>query len=208
MKKIIALGLALLTLTLCFASCGQKAIEIIPHLPDSFEIVVVDYSKSLGTKETVYGIDTHGNKYTYDVNGRENVYILQDDGKTYELFTLNAETGLYESKGEAVSSGMIALENCYKLPHANAVTGSCKKIDALNLPATITQSDLVFTDAERFEYYEVTTSGGIVYETAVEKGTGIHFYTYYVESGEYCYISEYTVPCEANYADLIGTDAQ
>ena len=208
MKKIIALTLALLTLTLCFVSCGQKAIEIIPKLPDTYEIVIIEYSETLGARETVYGLDSVGNKYVFDINGREHVYIAQADGKNYDEYLLNEETGSYMSMGTAVSTGTSGLENCYKLPHSNAVTGSYKKIDSLNLPASITQTDLIFMDTDRFEYYEVTTSGGLVYETAVEKETGIHFYTCYVNDGEYNYISKYTVPCESNYADLLRTNAQ
>ena len=205
MKKTIAIVLLLITMMLCLSSCEQKAIEIIPHLPDTYAIVVVSYNSN-DIDESVYGLDSKGNKYYCDSNGREHVYLSKDGG-SYDEYLLNEETGKYELQGEAVGTGDASLRTCYRLPHDNAVTGTYEKIDSLNIPSDINKNDFIFLDAERFEYYKVTSSGGLVYETAVEKETGICFYTCY-DNGECSYISKYTVPFEGNYADLLGTAAQ
>ncbi len=210
MKKFLALTLVLATLAVCLVSCGGKpAIEISPYgkLPECYEITVVSRNcLSDGTileDEYIQGCDADGNVYVYDLNGKEWLYLSKNGA--YDLYTVNEETEKFELEKENSDVGDRYLSSVCGI--AFEMRGyPLEKIDSLNLPAELSGKELVFLDAKRFEYYNITLDNGSL-EVAVEKETGICFYSL-SEDGDLTYISKYTVPYEGNYADMVGADAK
>lgn len=215
MKKIIAIFSALLLLTLTLSACGQDAVEISPygHLPETYEIVYAIHNEDGTVSQCTGGCDANGNLYYCDVSGNERVFHLVDRVELssnsysllYDKYESNDETGeyeLYEENSSAVSRRMF--DDCYKSAHAAIYGGSYKKVDASALTVT-DELNYDLLDVERFEYYEITTSGGKNLVAAVEKNTGICFYACY-ESGYSFVIVKYNDAYTGNYADLLPKD--
>lgn len=215
MKKILALTLLLVALTLCFSSCQKAAIEISPYgqFPDTYEIVYTEYdSKGQPSGLITAGRDANDNLF-YDVtyldgsSGGEQRVFLRNHSESfvsYREYVLNPETGKFELENDNSSGSRRLFDEFYKAAHNAAVQGSYEKIDALTLPEG-SEDDLVFLDAEKFEYYKAIGAYGGTFETAVQKGTGICFYANY-ESGSTFTVVKYNDSYTGNYADLIPAE--
>lgn len=211
MKRTLTVALLLVTvvLLLCLSSCNQAAIEISPfnYLPDTYEIVYAIYYPEVGiTDQVTAGRDANGVLYYCDAQGNETVYVPVEDpanpnAACYIPHYCSGETGEWTTGNKVYSSSRRSFDDCYKAAHNAAKQGgSYEKIESLNLPEG-SDTDLIFLDAERFEYYLVTESGGSTFETAVEKGTGICFYAHF---DDYSFsVVKYNDAYEGNYADLL-----
>jgi len=229
MKRILAIVLALVTLTLCCASCGPKdAIKIAPHdlnMPDSYEIlytVVVDdqYNKTVTTSKVVCGCDASGNFFFSEISDDEEKEAVKrlclgsDD--SYKLYEYDAEIGKLISTTDRTLRWVDAFVTCNDkyLEHANneLAKGTYEKIDTLSEASLslLGKEAIDISDTERFEYFKVT--GGYAYdgkpfETVVEKGTGACVFVNYLEPSAagthyYFYATKYTTPFDGSYGNL------
>lgn len=232
MKKIIAVVLVLVTLMLCFSSCGSKdAIKIAPHdlnMPDSYEIEYVVVTNQDGEEyddiaKVVCGCDADGNFYysytttnkNYSDSNVKKLCIGSED--SYDEYLLNQETGEYElvAKNRRWVDAFVACNEF--LEYANDTIDdyadvSYKKINALtDVAAGVSSESVTFSDTERFEYYSVTGGNrmsGKTFEAVVEKETGACIYVNYLEPSldgteYYFYATKYTTPHDGDYDSLL-----
>ena len=218
MKKLITLALIFVILSVSLASCGPKeSIKTNPHdfhMPDSYEFryTVVSYDLE-GEKTTVTktaGCDTNGN-FLYVSDDFKALYIAKGED-SYEGY-YDENVGTYELKYEN-AKWIDALSSCSG--YASYAYGEVKdgaiyeKIESLTLPEDLSGQRLIFLDPERFDYYLVSGGHwreGQVFETAVEKETGICYYAYYPDEAAalgvfYFYVSEYQIPYTGSYGSL------
>lgn len=231
MKKILAITLVLVMLTLCISSCGPKeAIKIAPHdlnMPDSYEIeyVVVTNEEDDAYDDiakVVIGCDADGNfYYSYDANNEKyddvkKLCLGSDD--SYAEYAFDKESGKYELVAEN-RRWVDAFVVCHEfVEYANDTIDdysdvSYQKIDALSkTPADMSGKAIDFSDNERFEYYSVTGGNrmsGKTFETVVEKETGACVYVNYLEPSSegkeyYFFATKYTTPNDGDYDSLLA----
>ncbi len=224
MKKILAMALVLITLALCFSSCGPKdAIRIAPHdlnMPDSYEILYTVVTDSTNDENdsvalVVCGCDAEGNFYFSEIgktdsyNNVKKLCIGSDD--SYDEYSFDEETGKYElvAKDRRWVDAFVACSDYIEYANDETDKGSYEKIDALS---TSPIGTIDFSDTERFEYYRVTGGSkmsGKPFEAVVEKETGACVYVKYLEpsidgTDYYFYATKYTTPFEGNYKSLFG----
>lgn len=231
MKKIIAIALVLVTLTLCFSSCGSKdAIKIAPHdlnMPDSYEIEYVVVTNKGGEDDddiakVVVGCDADGNfYYSYtptnkNYTNEKKLCIGSDD--SYDEYSFNRETGKYELVANN-RRWVDAFVVCHEyVEYANDTIDdysdvSYEKIESLTkTPTGMSGKAIDFSDAERFEYYSVTGGNrmsGKTFEAVVEKETGACVYVNYLEPSldgteYYFFATKYTTPYDGDYDSFLS----
>ena len=216
MKRTLTVTLLLVTvvLLLCLSSCNQAAIEISPYnnLPETYEMVYVIHYENGSTIRCAAGQDADGTLYSAwtDINGSgdeykyEYVYPIKEN--SYAIYKKNDETGKFELQEYMPGVGVDRsfFNSCYQAAHKEIYGGSYEKVDA---SAIVVEDSLDYDlkDAERFEYYEITTSGGENLVAVVEKNTGICFYALY-DSGYSFVLAEYNQSFDGKYADLLPED--
>ncbi len=220
MKKALALATALLLLAVTLSACGQAAIEISPYnnLPETYEMVYVIHNEAGSTIRCTAGRDADGTLYyawtDNNGSGDECVYPIKEKTQTssnsyfidYAIYEMNDETGKFELQEDMPGVGVNRsfFDSCYKAAHNEIKGGSYEKVDA---SAIVVEDSLDYDlkDAERFEYYEITTSGGENLVAVVEKNTGICFYALY-DSGYSFVLAKYNQSFDGKYADLLPED--
>lgn len=224
MKKIIAMSLVLITLALCFASCGPKdSIKIAPHdlnMPESYEILYTVITDSENDEDdtiaqVICSGDADGNFYFCEIgnkssyNNVKKICIGSDD--SYDEYLFDKETGKFElsTKGHRWVEAFLSCNEYLEYANDEIEKGSYEKIDALsNVPS----GAMDFSDTERFDYYKVTGGSkmsGKTFETVIEKTTGACVYVNYLEPSddgiEYrFYATKYNTPYAGKYKSLVS----
>lgn len=232
MKKILALILALVTLTLCFTSCGSsETIEIDPrdiNMPDSYQLVYTIVERTQEgekiTRSYTVGCDAKGNFASLGMNQTDGedineVYIAKSSN-SFEKY-VDEGVGSYSFSQSGVTWGGAVCIGDAGYAYNRVVNRGAKyeKIESIDLPDALEGQNLLFLDTARFDYYKVIdVNNKGVFQTAVEKKTGACVYVYYDEYhynsdyydeqyhyyGEYyIYASEYTTPYNGDYSTLI-----
>ena len=225
MKKIIALALVIVALVLSFTSCSIKdAIKVNPYdlsnFPDSYEIaykiVLVSKDGEKNVNVVTSGCDAKGN-FAYLGTSPETLYLAkgEDSYDKYSSMLLSDTFKLEETDQNRTSAASTSFRYANYAYDEVKDGATYEKIDSLTLPEDLKGEDLIFLDAEKFEYYAVTggrKEQGRTFQTAIEKKTGKCFYVHYDgglnSSGAYCdeyyfYVETYTTPYNEDYSSKL-----
>ena len=213
MKKILILTLALILLALTLSSCQEDTIETNPQgqLPTTYEMVYEIRHADGTVSQCIGGRDAQGNIFYCDINGQKIVFQSKKVQlsnnlyrQLYNIYALNPETDQYVLIEEDGYVSRRNFEDFYMTAYNASQQGSYKPIEALTKTDGV-NSEPLFLDPERFDYFSANTPYGGSFEVAVEKATGICFYACY-DNGYSFALVQYTTPYTGDYSDLLPED--
>lgn len=216
MKRILIYLTALLLLIPSLSACGEKETIVNPSnkLPYTYEIVYEIHNPDDTVIQCISGRDAEFNTYYKDLNGREFLYHAREKYEIlsgyYNVITdayiLNAATGQYELAGEKTMVARRNFDDLVNTAYNASLKSNYRKIDELTLLEDF-EGEAFHLDATRFDYYQVVSPYGGLYEVAVERITGICYYACY-DSGYAFSIVRFESPYEGNYAELLPEKAE
>jgi hypothetical protein len=214
MKKLLICFLALLLPILSLAACGEQSITIDPknNFPYTYEIVYEVHKPDGTVTYCVSGRDAERNTYYRDMAGMETLFYAREKNQViaslYTLicdeYILNTESGVYELTEENVVIYRADFEDLSRTAYKASQKNKYRKIDELTLHEDF-EGEALYLDAERFDYYQITSTFTGLYEVAVEKNTGICYYACF-ENGNAFAITRFETPFNGDYTALLPAD--
>jgi hypothetical protein len=211
MKKILIYLTVLLLLITSLPACSERETIVNPanNLPFTYEIVYEIHNPDDTVIHCISGRDAEFNAYYLDLNGRNILYHAREK---YELlagyynvitdaYLLNAATGQYELISEKAMVVRRNFDDLISTAYNASLKSNYRQIDELTMLEEF-EGEALYLDTARFNYYQIVSPYGSLYEVAVERKTGICFYACY-DNGYAFSIVQYTTPYEGNYADLL-----